>query len=119
VVRKLKLIISCWACKTFLPGKNFKKLYSMAKQMGIIKLQGTIGDINFYKSQDGYMAREKGGVVGRDHGESIILYAFKIPHLEGASFDVSFTLVADDQIYGPVGGTGICQLFDSGCDGYS
>ncbi|MCU7549227.1 hypothetical protein OCK74_08875 [Chitinophagaceae bacterium LB-8] len=36
----------------------------MAKQMGIIKLKGTIGDITFYKSQDGYLAREKGGVDG-------------------------------------------------------
>jgi hypothetical protein len=36
----------------------------MAKQMGIIKLQGTIGDITFYKSQDGYLAREKGGIDG-------------------------------------------------------
>ena len=31
----------------------------MAKQKGIIKLDGTIGDITFYKSQDGYLAREK------------------------------------------------------------
>lgn len=35
----------------------------MAKQKGIIKLKGTIGDITFYKSQEGgYLAREKGGV---------------------------------------------------------
>lgn len=34
----------------------------MAKQKGIIKLEGTIGDITFYKSQDGFLAREKGGV---------------------------------------------------------
>jgi hypothetical protein len=34
----------------------------MAKQKGIIKLEGTIGDITFYKSQDGYLAREKGGI---------------------------------------------------------
>jgi hypothetical protein len=33
----------------------------MAKQKGIIKLEGTIGDITFFKSQDGYVAREKGG----------------------------------------------------------
>lgn len=33
----------------------------MAKQKGIIKLDGTIGGITFYKStQDGYLAREKG-----------------------------------------------------------
>lgn len=30
----------------------------MAKQKGIIKLEGTIGDITFFKSQDGYLARE-------------------------------------------------------------
>ncbi len=34
----------------------------MAKQKGIIKLDGTIGDITFYKSKDGYLAREKGGI---------------------------------------------------------
>ena len=34
----------------------------MAKQIGIIKLKGTIGDISFYKSQDGHLARGKGGV---------------------------------------------------------
>ncbi len=34
----------------------------MAKQSGIIKLEGTIGDISFYKSKDGYLARGKGGV---------------------------------------------------------
>jgi hypothetical protein len=36
----------------------------MAKQSGIIKLEGTIGDITFYKSQDGMLARGKGGVSG-------------------------------------------------------
>ena len=34
----------------------------MAKQAGIIKLKGTIGDIAFYKSGDGHIARFKGGV---------------------------------------------------------
>lgn len=34
----------------------------MARQKGIIKLEGTIGDVSFYKSQDGYLARQKGGV---------------------------------------------------------
>ena len=34
----------------------------MAKQSGIIKLEGTIGDITFYKSQDGMLARAKGDV---------------------------------------------------------
>ncbi|MDQ7917984.1 hypothetical protein RBU60_10385 [Mesonia sp. MT50] len=34
----------------------------MAKQVGIIRLKGTIAGISFYKSSDGYLAREKGGV---------------------------------------------------------
>lgn len=34
----------------------------MARQSGIIKLKGTIGDISFYKTTDGHLAREKGGV---------------------------------------------------------
>ena len=37
----------------------------MARQSGIIKLKGTIGGISFFKSADGYMAREKGGVDGK------------------------------------------------------
>lgn len=34
----------------------------MARQKGIVKLKGTIGDITFYKTQDGNLAREKGGI---------------------------------------------------------
>ena len=35
----------------------------MARQRGIIKLQGQMGGVSFYKSQqDGFLAREKGGV---------------------------------------------------------
>jgi hypothetical protein len=34
----------------------------MAKQKGIIPIEGTIGNITFFKSKDGYMVREKGGV---------------------------------------------------------
>jgi hypothetical protein len=34
----------------------------MAKQTGIIPLKGTLGNITFYKSKDGYLAREKGGI---------------------------------------------------------
>ncbi|MBS1641225.1 MAG: hypothetical protein JST94_05515 [Bacteroidetes bacterium] len=34
----------------------------MATQKGVLKLEGTIGGITFYKSQDGYLARLKGGV---------------------------------------------------------
>ncbi|MEO6301614.1 MAG: hypothetical protein ABIP51_00450 [Bacteroidia bacterium] len=36
----------------------------MARQKGIIKIKGKIGDISFYKTQDGHLAREKGGVDG-------------------------------------------------------
>lgn len=34
----------------------------MAQQKGIIKIKGTVGDLTFYKSQDGFLVREKGGV---------------------------------------------------------
>ncbi|MFW0714249.1 hypothetical protein [Pedobacter sp. N23S346] len=34
----------------------------MARQEGIIKLNGRIGDLTFYKTRDGYLAREKGGI---------------------------------------------------------
>jgi hypothetical protein len=40
------------------------KFSIMARQRGPLKVQGTLGDINFYKSQDGYLVREKGGVEG-------------------------------------------------------
>ncbi len=36
----------------------------MARQTVIIKLGGTIGDISFYKTRDGHLARTKGGVDG-------------------------------------------------------
>jgi hypothetical protein len=41
---------------------SFLNFNEMARQKGIIKLKGTVGDITFYKSKDGYLAREKGGV---------------------------------------------------------
>lgn len=34
----------------------------MAKQKGPLKVKGTIGDLSFYKSADGYLLREKGGI---------------------------------------------------------
>jgi hypothetical protein len=34
----------------------------MAKQKGILPVKGTIGNLTFYKSQDGYLIREKGGI---------------------------------------------------------
>ncbi len=36
----------------------------MARQTGIIRLKGTIGGVSFYKTADGHLAREKGGVDG-------------------------------------------------------
>ena len=40
----------------------------MAKQTGIIRLKGTIGGISFYKTSDGHLAREKGGVEASRKG---------------------------------------------------
>jgi hypothetical protein len=34
----------------------------MAKQTGVITLKGSVGRLSFYKTKDGYLAREKGGV---------------------------------------------------------
>lgn len=39
-----------------------EKQIIMARQRGIMKLEGTIGDITFYKSKDGFLAKEKGGI---------------------------------------------------------
>ena len=36
----------------------------MARQEGLVKLKGKIGDLSFYKTQDGHFARMKGGVDG-------------------------------------------------------
>ena len=36
----------------------------MARQKGQIKLEGTIGDMTFYKSKDGYIAKEKTSLNG-------------------------------------------------------
>jgi hypothetical protein len=41
---------------------NHLKIKKMARQKSIIALEGTLGNITFFKSRDGYMAREKGGV---------------------------------------------------------
>lgn len=34
----------------------------MARQKGIIKVKGTMGDMSFYKTKDGHLVREKGGI---------------------------------------------------------
>lgn len=36
----------------------------MAKQKGIFKVKGTLGDVSFYKSKDGYLVREKTSLDG-------------------------------------------------------
>ncbi|TNE78936.1 MAG: hypothetical protein EP332_12715 [Bacteroidetes bacterium] len=37
----------------------------MPKQIGLIKIKGKLGDTSFYKSKDGYLVRDKGGVDGQ------------------------------------------------------
>src|SRR4029077_8389805 len=34
----------------------------MAKQNGLVRLLGNVGDMNYYRSKDGYLAREKTSV---------------------------------------------------------
>ncbi len=55
----------------------------MAQQKGILPLQGTIGNITFYKSKDGYLAREKGGIEG---GRIATDPAFQRTRENGAEF---------------------------------
>ena len=55
----------------------------MAQQKGILPLKGTIGNITFYKSKDGYLAREKGGVEG---GRIATDPAFQRTRENGAEF---------------------------------
>src|SRR5690554_1064631 len=59
------------------------KFIIMAKQKGILKLKGTMGDITFYKTQDGYMAREKGGL---DKNRIMTDPAFKRTRENGMEF---------------------------------
>lgn len=35
----------------------------MARQKSIFKIEGTLGDVTFYKSKDGFLVREKGGIT--------------------------------------------------------
>jgi hypothetical protein len=37
----------------------------MAKQRGIIKIEGTLGDITFFKTEDGYIVKEKTHISGK------------------------------------------------------
>lgn len=41
---------------------HFLKLYTMAKQRGVHKLEGTLDELSYYKSKDGFVIRHKGGV---------------------------------------------------------
>lgn len=43
---------------------NIEKTKVMAKQDGIIKVQGTLENITFYKTQDGYLMKRKSAVTG-------------------------------------------------------
>ena len=36
----------------------------MARQSSMVKFEGTLGGLTFYKSKDGYLVKEKGGVSG-------------------------------------------------------
>jgi len=55
----------------------------MARQSGIIPLKGTIGNITFYKTKAGHLAREKGGV---DAGRIATDPAFIRTRENGAEF---------------------------------
>jgi hypothetical protein len=37
----------------------------MAKSKGLLKIEGALDGMTFYKSQDGYLVRTKGGVSGK------------------------------------------------------
>jgi len=60
----------------------------MARQKGIIKLKGKVGDLSFYKTQDGHLAREKGGVDGERIANDP---AFVRTRENGAEFGASAT----------------------------
>lgn len=55
----------------------------MAKQKGIIPIQGTIGNITFYKSGEDYLVKGKGGVDGKRIANDP---AFKRTRENGAEF---------------------------------
>ncbi len=37
----------------------------MGRQDGLVKLKGSVGEITFYKTEDGYLARKKTGVTSQ------------------------------------------------------
>ena len=59
---KLQHFLNLYCTPVTVKMLNEKMLKKMARQKGIIKLLGTVGDITFYKAKEGYLAREKGGV---------------------------------------------------------
>ena len=59
-------LFAIWECEVeidvaaalkFCKKKSSKKIKLMARQKGIIKLKGKIGDLSFYKTLDGLLAR--------------------------------------------------------------
>lgn len=57
----LPLLQSLWGV---CPEHGDLKWMAMARQSGIIKLKGGVGDLSFYKSVDGFVVRRKGGPDG-------------------------------------------------------
>jgi hypothetical protein len=43
----------------------------MGRQDELIKLKGSVGEITFYKTEDGYLARKKTGVTSQHMGEDL------------------------------------------------
>lgn len=58
----------------------------MAKQKGIIKIQGKIGELSFYTTKDGNLVREKGGIDAKRIASDP---AFKRTRENGAEFGSS------------------------------
>jgi hypothetical protein len=54
----------------------------MPKQKSVLKLEGSIGDITFYKSKDGYLAREKSDIGSKVKSDP----AFQRTRENGAEF---------------------------------
>ena len=63
--------------------KTINQSLKMAKQRSIIKIDGTVGDLNFYKTKNGYLVREKTSMtperIATDH-------AFQRTRENGAEF---------------------------------
>ncbi|MDQ6812225.1 MAG: hypothetical protein M3040_00575, partial [Bacteroidota bacterium] len=60
----------------------------MAKLNGILKIEGTLQDMTFYKSQDGHLVRTKGGVSGDRIANDP---AFERTRENGTEFGISAT----------------------------